>query len=459
LIDRNRELSISTANQFQVAIENMILFPTFYVSEVRRDEKTGELSITAYDAIYKADKHTYSEIELSSYTLEELATACAALLGVSMEATGLDVFTTSYPTGGNFEGTETIRYVLNAIAEATQTIYFINSANQLVFRLLDRDGAANYTIDKEQYITLDSKTNRRLGKISSITELGNNLEVSTAASGSTQYIRDNPLYELRDDVATLLDNALLAIGGITINQFTMDWRGNALLEVGDKIGLVNKDNSICYSYLLDDILTYDGSLKQKSQWTYKENETETAANPTSIGAAINQTYAKVDKVNKEITLVASEVNNNSSAISSIKMNTDSINATVESVRQTTQEAFEDVNSNIGELTTRVNAQITAEDVSFSIQSALANGVSKVETETGYVFDSDGLTVSKSTSDISTQITEDGMRVSKSNEVVLTANNVGVEARNLHATTYLIVGTNSRFEDYGSNRTGCFWIGS
>ena len=25
--------------------------------------------------------------------------------------------------------------------------------------------------------------------------------------------------------------------------------------------------------------------------------------------------------------------------------------------------------------------------------------------------------------------------------------------------YLIIGTNSRFEDYGSDRTGCFWIGS
>ena len=57
----------------------------------------------------------------------------------------------------------------------------------------------------------------------------------------------------------------------------------------------------------------------------------------------------------------------------------------------------------------------------------------------------------------TQITEDGMTVYKNDSAVLTANNVGVNAVNLHATTYLIIGTNSRFEDYGS-RTGCFWIG-
>jgi hypothetical protein len=43
------------------------------------------------------------------------------------------------------------------------------------------------------------------------------------------------------------------------------------------------------------------------------------------------------------------------------------------------------------------------------------------------------------------------------EAMLTADDSGVQAKNLHATTYLIVGKNSRFEDYGG-RTGCFWIG-
>lgn len=45
--------------------------------------------------------------------------------------------------------------------------------------------------------------------------------------------------------------------------------------------------------------------------------------------------------------------------------------------------------------------------------------------------------------------------------VLTANKDGVDARNLSATTYLIVGGRSRFENYNNDkgsRTGCFWIG-
>lgn len=82
---------------------------------------------------------------------------------------------------------------------------------------------------------------------------------------------------------------------------------------------------------------------------------------------------------------------------------------------------------------------------------------KVTTATGFTFNEEGLTVSKTGSEMETQITEDGMTVSKNGSVVLTANNIGVDAVNLHATTYLIIGQNSRFEDY-NGRTGCFWIG-
>ena len=58
----------------------------------------------------------------------------------------------------------------------------------------------------------------------------------------------------------------------------------------------------------------------------------------------------------------------------------------------------------------------------------------------------------------TNIDEDGMKVYRNNEEVLTADNVGVNAINLTARQYLIIGQNSRLEDYNSNRTACFYIG-
>ena len=76
----------------------------------------------------------------------------------------------------------------------------------------------------------------------------------------------------------------------------------------------------------------------------------------------------------------------------------------------------------------------------------------------YAFGAEDFTIEKSGSEMKTRISEDGMRVYKNNEKVLEVNNAGVDALNLHAMTYLSIGKNSRFEDYGENRTGCFWIG-
>ena len=60
--------------------------------------------------------------------------------------------------------------------------------------------------------------------------------------------------------------------------------------------------------------------------------------------------------------------------------------------------------------------------------------------------------------MSTVVSENGMTISRANKEVLVANNEGVKAEDLHATTYLIIGNNSRLEDWQDNRTACFWIG-
>lgn len=100
----------------------------------------------------------------------------------------------------------------------------------------------------------------------------------------------------------------------------------------------------------------------------------------------------------------------------------------------------------------------AEGLSIQVQNVQNDGVSKISTATGYTFDEIGLTVEKSGREIKTQITEDGMQVYKNGNSVLIANSEGVNAVDLHASTYLAVGGRSRFENYGADRTACFWIG-
>ena len=146
------------------------------------------------------------------------------------------------------------------------------------------------------------------------------------------------------------------------------------------------------------------------------------------------------------------------AVADVQMKSDELLLHVSRMDQTTGQSLESVNDALQTLQKEVSAKMTAEAVEVQIQTAMENGTSKVVTNTGFTFDDAGMTVEKSGSEMKTQITENGMTVYQNSAEVLTANNKGVDARNLHATTYLMVGGRSRFENYGSDRTGCFWIG-
>ena len=346
LIDVNRELSFTTSDYFipSIGLIEYTQFPHMYITETNRDENTNELSITAYDLLDKSKKHTFSELTLTlPYTIADVVNAVATFLGISANIPNLDVFNTNYPNGANLEGTESLYDLLTAAAEATQTIFYINGNNTLVFKRLDISGNPALTITKEDYITLDSGDNRRLQTICSATELGDNVSASTTQIGTTQYVRDNPFWDLRDDIDTLVDNALSAVGNMTINQFSCEWRGNPLIEPGDKIALETKDNQTVVSYLLNDTLTFEGSLHQKSEWNYEDSE-EDESNPSDLGEVLKQTYARVDKANKKINILVSQVETNKSNISSLQLNTESISATVESLEATTNSQVETINN-------------------------------------------------------------------------------------------------------------------
>ena len=168
------------------------------------------------------------------------------------------------------------------------------------------------------------------------------------------------------------------------------------------------------------------------------NETQTDYSAASkTDRLINQTMMLVDKQNQEI--------------KSLITKTENFSGTIESMGQV-----------IGNMTKSLEQTMTAEAVETLISETVKAGTQEVTTTTGYKFDKDGLTISKSDKPMSTKIDEDGMDITNSGEVVLAADSTGVNALNLTARQYLIIGTNSRFEDYDngtdSKRTGCFFIG-
>ena len=455
ILDKDRAVEPTKENHLQIAFnindnEYVNNFPNFYVSEeTKRDENTNELTITAYDKLFAATAHKVAEIELVGYTIKTFTEALGAILGVSVAIPEeITQFSRAFDTKANFDGTESFRDALDDVAEATQTIYYM-SGNTLVFKRLG--SGQPHTIEKKHYFTLTSENPFTLGAICNANELGDNV-THTVTDGETQYIRDNAFLSGADGETIIA--AAEAICGLSIAPFVCSWRGNYLTEIGDKINIVAKDNSTIESYILCDTITYSGGFNQKTEWSYEITQ-QTASNPATLGETLKLTTARVDKVNKEIELVASETAENSGNISSLLLTTSNIQATVESNKT----SIDSTNDAVIDLTKKVSATVTDEKLQLEIEKAIENGVAKVETTTGFTFNEEGLTVSKSGSIISTTITEDGMTVTKSGEDVLTANNEGVTAIDLKAETFLIIGTNSRFEDYeNKTRTACFWIG-
>lgn len=171
---------------------------------------------------------------------------------------------------------------------------------------------------------------------------------------------------------------------------------------------------------------------------------------------INENRDKVDSVESEL---RDEIKEQSTTL---KRDTEQVVVTAtETLRTELNDSITSVGEEVTDLSKKVEMKLDADAVSIIVEKEISSGVNRVETKTGYVFDEEGLNISKSGEAISNLLTHEGMYVKKSGDDILVADKDGVQATDLHAKTYLIVGSGdgrSRFEDYGIDRTGCFWIG-
>jgi len=316
IVDKAGELVFLKGNKLQTSFRANStsayarVCPSFYVKDAVRDEKTSIITVTSYDALDSSISHVYGELGISTpYTIRDVVRAITSLLGLSgfVVTAGFD---TSYEKGANLTDDTTLRAVLNSIAEATQTIYYVDYRDYLVFKRLDKSSDAVLTVNKKDYFELTTGLPVTISKIVSATELGENLFAGDN-TGITQYVRENPFWNNRTDLDVLLQASINRITGLTIVPFTLKWRGNFLTEIGDKIKVETKEaGTYIDTYILEDSFTYNGGFSQNSDWEYNpDTDRTTAANPITIGEKINQTFARVDKIEKNITLYVGDIVN------------------------------------------------------------------------------------------------------------------------------------------------------
>lgn len=431
-----------------------IWFPyqKFTVTDIERNENTNVLTITAYDALGAATEHSIDEVDIEApYTIRELVEAVGDFLGVRCITTDSTLWDLSYEQGGNFSGKETLRSVLDSIAEVTGTVYFIDWRDHLVFKNPNSE-PVDFSITKSDYFTLTSGDSRRLVSIASVTELGDNIRASLQEDGEEQLLRENPFLNNNDNTPNILQQLINEVGLTSMVEYNIKWRGCPALEPMDKFAITAKDGSVFYTYSMNPGITYNGGLSFTDEFVYNDEEQVEAA-PASLGDIIKGTYARVDKVNNRIDLVASETDANREQIAQLTVQSDSIVASVSAM----ESSVSSLNGEVQEAKQMASLAITPQAVDIKISEAINNGVHSVETETGFRFDNQGLTISNSDDQMSTNVNSDGLVIYKDGtDEQLKVDNSGVSARNLKAN-YIIISGLCRFEAFGTDRVGLFWL--
>jgi hypothetical protein len=230
------------------------------------------------------------------------------------------------------------------------------------------------------------------------------------------------------------------------------------IRAGHIIGITDRSGKTFQSLVMTKIQS--GQLDTLESTGSARRDSSTATNREdyrTLNSKILELRKQADELRVRAIQTETDMDGVTQSVGEMQLRSEELLLQMSRMENRTDQSLESVNDAVQTLQQEVAAKMTAEAVQIQIREAMENGSTKVVTNTGFTFDDRGMTVEKSGSEMKTQITEDGMRVYQNNSAILVANNQGVDAKNLRATTYLIVGR-SRFEDYGHDRTGCFWIG-
>lgn len=238
------------------------------------------------------------------------------------------------------------------------------------------------------------------------------------------------------------------------------------IQAGDIVHLADRNGKTVCVYVMTktqagqrDILECTGNARRDS------NFLSNAEKLSAINGKVLEVQAGIEglkianrELRGEIVSAETQISQNTEAIS-LRATKAEMQAAKEEAVDISRESF-DAQLKVMSDSISINVKKTQE-LEETVDGMKNEKSTHVVTSTGYTFDETGITIKKSGQSIKTQITEDGMTIYKNTREVLCVNSEGVNAADLHATTFLTIGKGdgrSRFEDYGTDRTGCFWIG-
>lgn len=406
-------------------------FDKFTVKDAEYKDETGSVVLTCYDDMLKA-MTPYAPVVAfqkeggEQVTLGKYLQAICDVLGIKL-ATPTFTNSSVVVDEEKYNDEYTYRDVLTEIAQAAAGTIAIKKGELYVLyptateKVVEPSNLKSITIG-EKFGPVNSVVLARMPQEDNIYR-----KEEAAEKVCEIKIADNQIMDShRED---FVDGIYDALYGLTYYPHDIESFGIGILDICDLFTIKTLDGSSYTALHLSGEMEITQGLVERTKGAAPEaTETDYKAASES-DRRLNKTILRVDKQENEIQALATETTN----------------------------AKNELTGQMEAITRAVEGKITPEQVQLLI-SETVGGIDSITTATGYTFDKDGLRIHKSGDEIENLLDNTGMYVKRGADDVLTANAGGVQAINLTARQYLIVGENSRFEDYDGNRTACFFIG-
>ena len=402
-------------------------FGTHLINEMEKDEASKSIKLVCYDLMLQSMIPYDLALDYKQgVTVKDFLDAICDRLG----------WAKGYTTFHNcdklideekYDNSDTFRDALDDIAEvAGGMIGFVNDALTVIYptnsgEVIDEENLKSLTIGKK-YGPINSIVLSRAPQEDNIYRQDTD---SITQYGMTEIrIENNQLIDEGMHREEFMDGICDALMGLSFELYELESFGIGYLSFGDFFSIKTSDGVEHKVLMLCDDLQITQGVSETSKLEEPEvtNTDYSAASETD--KTLRKTLIRVDKQDNKITALA--------------------------------ERTETLEGGLADVKKKAELAITPEAVDVKITEAV-NGIDGATVkETGYTFDKNGLNIHNDGEEIHNILNNEGMKVKRNTEDILTATADGVNALNLKSRQFLIVGENARFEDYGNKRTACFF---
>ena len=409
-------------------------YGTFIVKEAEYKDETNSIVITAYDLILLSMIPYAPSV---NFTAPEGSEPPVITLGIYLQSIcdylGITLATPTFANSEviideeKYDNSYTFRDVLTEIAQAAGgTIAIKNDQLYVLYPV-----ASEVKVEPSNLKSIE--IGEVFGPVNSVviarTPQEDNIykKDATAETICEIKIENNQLMDShREDFIEGIYNALY---GLTYYPHEVESFGIGTLEICDLFTIETLDGNTYTALHMSGEVEITQGLVERTKGTAPTSTKTDYKAASETDRRINQTILRVDKQD----------------------------GIIQGLITKTEEKTNELTGEVEKLTKSVESTMTAEDIKILVSTSV-EGKDNIKTSMGYTLNDEGLRIKRSNEEIENLLTHEGMYVNRNDDNILTADKKGVDAINLKARQYLIVGENSRFEDYDDNRTACFYIG-